>query len=284
MKKFFTGLFLLLAGFTAQAQTVEEIIAKYETAAGGREKLEGVKMLEVLSNVRMSVMGQNIDLPLTLVREKGKLFRRQVGGIMGMGDSFTMLTDTSGNLYVPGMRGFGGGGNFGGGGGRGGNGGGDNGAVLTRMTPEEVAAQQYELDCAGAFPELVNYQAKGHTAQLVGTEKISKVPCYKIKLTLKTGQVVTYFIDTNTFLVKQMEATGDMAANLTGFRSLMQAYGSSVPKNTKATINVKEWGDFKDIKYPKKAILSYGPIEAEVENGNIQINEGLEEKWYHPKP
>lgn len=286
MKKIFAGLFLMLSSFAAQSQTVEEIIGKYEAAAGGREKLEGIKMLEVISTIKMSVMGQNIDLPLTLAREKGKLFRRQIGGIMGMGDSFTMLTDTSGNLYVPGMRGFGGGGPGGGfgGGGRDGRGGGDNGATLTRMTPEEVAAQQYELDCAGAFPELVNYAAKGHTAQLLGTEKVSKVVCHKIKLTLKTGQVVTYYIDANTFLVKQLEATGDMAANLTGFRSLMQAYGSNVPKNTKAVILVKEWGDFKEIKYPKKISLSYGPVESDVENTNIQINEGLEEKWYHPKP
>ncbi len=299
MKKIFAGLFLLLAGFSVKAQTADEIIAKYEAAAGSREKLEGIKMLEVISNVKFSVMGQNIDILQTLVREKGKLFRRQVGGIMGMGDSFTMLTDTSGYLFIPGMRSFNGGGGpggggFGGGGGerrivveggagpRGDNGG--NGATLTHMKPEEVSAQQYELDCAGAFPELVNYAAKGHTAVLAGTEKVSKVPCYKIKLTLKTGQVVTYYIDQQTFLVKQMETTGDMAANLTGFRSLMQAYGSNVPKNTKATILVKEWGAFDGVQYPKKFNLSYGPIESEVENGNIQINAGLEEKWYHPKP
>ncbi len=291
MKKIFAGLFLLFSGFAAQSQTADEIIGKYEAAAGGREKLEAIKMLEVISNVKMSVMGQSIELPQTLVREKGKLFRRQVGGIMGMGDSFTMLTDTSGSLYIPGMRGFGGGGGFGGGEGRrdgggrdGGGPGGGNGATLTAMKPEEVAAQQYELDCAGAFPELVNYAAKGHTVQLAGTEKVSKVPCFKIKMTLKTGQVVTYYIDQQTFLVKQLEATGDMAANLTGFRSLMQAYGSNVPKNTKATIMVKEYGEFKGIKYPTKFTLDYGPISSDVENGNIQINEGLEEKWYHPKP
>jgi hypothetical protein len=288
MKKIFAGLFLLLAGFSVKAQTADEIIARYETAAGSREKLEGIKMLEVISSVKFNVMGQNIDILQTLVREKGKLFRRQVGGIMGMGDSFTMLTDTSGYIYVPGMRGFGGGGPGGGGFDRGGGGrdggGANNGAVLNSMKPEDVAAQQYETDCAGAFPELVNYAAKGHTAALAGTEKVSKVPCYKIKLTLKTGQVVTYYIDQQTFLVKQLEATGDMAANLTGFRGLLEAYGSKVPKSTKAVILVKDWGEFKGVKYPTKFTLSYGPIESEVENGNIQVNEGLEEKWYHPKP
>ena len=48
-----SGLFALLLSFTvlsAHAQTADEIIAKYEAAAGGREKLEGIRYLEVNSN------------------------------------------------------------------------------------------------------------------------------------------------------------------------------------------------------------------------------------------
>ena len=150
------------------------------------------------------------------------------------------------------------------------------------MKESEVAAQQYELDCAGAFAELVNYAAKGHKAELLGTEKVSKVPCYKIKMTLKSGQSVTYFIDQQTFLVKQMEATGEMAANLAGFGALMKAYGSNMRKDTKAVIQIKEYEEVKGIKYPNKLNLSFGPVESEIENSSIKINEGLEEKWYHP--
>lgn len=278
MKKLFAGLFLMMLALQLQAQTVEEVLGKYVEAAGGREKLEAIRYLEVLGNVKMGVMGQNIELPLTLVREKGKLFRRQVGGVMGMGDSFTMVTDTSGVIYVPAMRGFGG---------RGG-GGFDgmpqgNEPTITRMQPAEVTAQQYELDCAGAFGELVNYAAKGHTAELQGTEKVNKLPCYKVKMTLKTGQTVTYFIDVQTSLVKKVEATGDMALNLTGFGPMMKAFGSRIGKDTKATLLVKEYKEFKGIQYPVKTILSFGPVETEVENLTVNINEGLEEKWYHVK-
>jgi len=278
MKKLFAGLFLMMLALQLQAQTVEEVLGKYVEAAGGREKLEAIRYLEVLSNVKMGVMGQNIELPLTLVREKGKLFRRQVGGVMGMGDSFTMVTDTSGVIYVPAMRGFGGRG-----------GGGFDGMPqgnepnITRMQPAEVTAQQYELDCAGAFGELVNYAAKGHTAELQGTEKVNKIPCYKVKMTLKTGQIVTYFIDVQTSLVKKVEATGDMALNLTGFGPMMKAFGSRIGKDTKATLLVKEYKEFKGIQYPVKTLLSFGPVETEVENLTVNINEGLEEKWYHVK-
>ena len=284
MKKIIGSLFLLIGVIGVQAQTADEILAKYEMAVGGREKLEAIRYLEVNSNVKLGVMGQSIELPLTLVREKGKLFRRQIGGIMGMGDSYTMVTDTSGCIYIPAQRGFGGGGGGREGGGFGGGGGLPSVApTITPLKPEEVIAQQYELDCAGAFGELVNYTAKGHTAQLVGTEKVSKIPCHKIKMTLKTGQVVTYYIDIQTSLVKQVEAIGEMALNLTGFGPMMKAYGSRVGKDTKASMLIKEYKEFKGIQYPVKFILSFGPVESEVENTSVKINEGLEEKWYHVK-
>ncbi len=279
MKKIFIGFFSLLTFITAQSQTADEIIAKYEVAAGSREKLEGIHEMEVASTLKMGVMGQQIDLPLTLIRVKGKLFRRQIGGVMGMGDSYTMLTDTSGYVFIPAMRGMGGrgGGDFGGGFPT------SNEPTITSIKKEDVAAQQYELDCAGAFAELVNYAAKGHKAELLGTEKVSKQPCYKIKLTMKTGQSVNYYFDTQTFLVKQLEATGDMALNLTGFGSMMKAFGSNIRKDTKATMLVKEYGEFNGIKYPVKLTLAFGPVESEVENYSVKFNEGILDKWFKVK-
>jgi hypothetical protein len=253
----------------AFSQTAEEIISRYETAAGGREKLEAIRYLEINSNLAMGMMGRTIDLPLTLVKEKGKLFRRQIGGVMGMGDSFTMITDTAGYIYIPAMRGFG-----------------DmqgTPAMTSRISDAEVASQQYELDCAGAFGDLVNYAAKGHTAEYVGTEKINKVPCQKVKLTLKTGQQVIYYFDTQTGLVKQMEASGDMAANISGFGSMMKAFGRNMRKDDKAILFVKEYKDVNGLKFPAKYTLGFGPIESEIENIAIKVNEGLEEKWYHVK-
>ncbi len=288
MKKIFAGLFLLATAFTAKSQTAEEILAKYETASGGRDKLQAIKQLEVIGTLKMGMMGSNIELPLTLVREKGKLFRRQIGGVMGMGDSFTIITDTAGYIYVAAVRGFGGGGGGRGGGGDfgggpGGPGGPNSVPTITKLKPEELTAETYELDSEGPFPELVNSAAKGHTAQLVGTDKVNKVPCYKIKMTLKTGQVITYYIDQQTSLVKEVEATGDMALNLTGFGPMIKAFGSNFGKNTKAVIIVKENKEVKGVQFPLKYTLSFGPVESEVENTTVNVNEGLEEKWYHVK-
>ena len=91
-------------------------------------------------------------------------------------------------------------------------------------------------------------------------------------MTLKTGQVVNYFIDNQTFLVKQVEATGDMALNLTGFGSMMKAFGSNIRKDTKATMLIKEYGDFSGIKYPVKLVLSFGPVTSNIENLPVKIS------------
>lgn len=272
----FGCLFFLLQG---SAQTADEIITKYEAVSGGRDKLTGINNLEVFGNLKLDMMGQTMEIPLTLIQEKGKFFRRQVGGIMGMGDSFTMLTDTSGIVYIPPVRGFGGRGP-GPDGGFGGGFGSQSEPTIIHMKPDEISSQQYELNCDGPFPDLVNYAAKGSTAELAGTAKVNKAPCFKILLTLKTGQKITYFIDQQNFLVKQMEATGEMAANMTGLGSLMKAVGTSVRKDIKANIIVKEYKAFNGIQFPVKYTLNFGPVESEVENTSIKVNEGIERKWY----
>lgn len=258
------GTFLMLA---AQAQTVEEILAKYETAAGGREKLQAIKTLDVFSTLKLGIMNQTIELPITMVKEKGTLYRKQIGGIMGMGESFTMVTDTAGYIYIPPIRSFGGMESA--------------PASITKLSPEELLAEKYQLDCEGAFPELVNTVAKGHKAELLGTEKVSRIPSYKIRLTLKSGQELIYYINSQTFLVNRVEGTGNMAADLTGFGSMMKAFGRSIKKDMKATIDIKEYKEFGGIQYPSKLRMSLASLDSEIETGTVKINEGLDEKWYH---
>ncbi len=269
MKQTIVCTFLFFLAQILNAQTAEAVLAKYEVAAGGKEKLLDVKQLEVMGTVKMGVMGQEIELPITILKEQGKLFRRQLGGIMGMGDTYTIVTDTAGYVFLPAIRGFG-----------------DmqgTPASITKMNTNELSSQQYELDCAGAFAELINYAQKGHSAEIVGTEKINKVPSTKIKLTLKTGQSLLYYFDNNTGLVNKVEATGEMAANLTGFGAMMKMFGSGSNKNMKAEVFYKEYQDIKGIKYPLKYTINLGPVETQVENTTIKVNEGIDAKWYKIK-
>jgi hypothetical protein len=50
---------------------------------------------------------------------------------------------------------------------------------------------------------LLDYKTKEHAAELIGNETIGGVECIKLKLTLKWGKTITYFIDTKTYYVNK---------------------------------------------------------------------------------
>ena len=69
-------------------------------------------------------------------------------------------------------------------------------------TAEETkaAAMQSELD-----GPLVDYAAKGTRIELAGTEKVEDRDTYKLKLTLKSGDVTHVWVDAQTFLETKIE-------------------------------------------------------------------------------
>jgi hypothetical protein len=52
---------------------------------------------------------------------------------------------------------------------------------------------------------LVNYKEKGHKAELVGHDSVEGTDCYKIRLTLKNGDIRTYYLDADSFLEIKLE-------------------------------------------------------------------------------
>jgi hypothetical protein len=64
----------------------------------------------------------------------------------------------------------------------------------------KIASTQSELD---GF--LVDYAAKGTQIDLDGIEKVEDRDAYKLKLTLKSGQVTHVWVDTQTFLETKIE-------------------------------------------------------------------------------
>jgi hypothetical protein len=47
---------------------------------------------------------------------------------------------------------------------------------------------------------LVDYKEKGHKAELIGHDSVEGTDCFKIKLTLKNGDVRIYYLDADSFL------------------------------------------------------------------------------------
>jgi hypothetical protein len=78
---------------------------------------------------------------------------------------------------------------------------------LNRLDVEPYTAE--ELKAASAQPELdgplVDYAAKGTRIELAGTEKVEDRDTYKLKLTLKNGDVTHVWVDAQTFLETKVE-------------------------------------------------------------------------------
>lgn len=276
MKKAFLSLLFVAATIFTYSQTVEEVMVKYEEANGGKNRLKAIKTLQMESVMKMNMMNQSFDISLNSIRERGKLYRRQMGGIMGMGNSWTMVTDTAGYVLIPAMPNFGGA--------RGGGDGPANPSSLTisKMTGDDLKNQQHELDCAGPFPMLIDYAKKGYTAELQGTSKVNKEDCYKVKLNMKDGLSAVFYINTKNYLVQQVDATDEMAAALTGFGSLMRMMGGG-RRSLKASILYNSYKDIGGIQFPMKQIINIGPVETIVEHLDIKMNEPVDEVWYRVK-
>lgn len=275
MKKVFLSLLFASATLFTYSQTVEEVMAKYEEANGGKNRLKAIKTLQMESVMKMNMMNQSFDISLNSIRERGKLYRRQMGGIMGMGNSWTMVTDTAGYVLIPAMP------NFGGPRG-GGDGPASSGPTISKMTADDLRKQQHELDCAGPFPMLIDYVKKGYTAELQGTSKVNKEDCYKVKLTMKDGLTAVFYINTNNYLVQQVDATDEMAAALTGFGSMMRMMGGG-RRNLKASILYNSYKAIAGIQFPMKQIINIGPVETVIEHLDIKMNEPVDEVWYRVK-
>lgn len=291
MRKSLAMFFSFFMLVVAKAQTVDEILSRFETAIGSSEALDVIKTVQITSTLNFDMMGRTIDASLTTIRKQGKFFRRHISGVMGMDKSYTIITDKEGFTYIPRMRG---GGGFGGrvGGGRGGDremggggppmgdGGGSSGGGLMKLDTTQVIAQQFELDCAGPFAPLVHYAEKGNKVELLGNAKVNKVDCYKVKLTLKTGQETTYYFSTKDSLIVQSETIAKVVLDQVGLGPILTMFGATSRNNLKTTMNYSEYKSFSGIKFPSKQKLSFGALDIKLETTDVKLNEPIDAKWY----
>lgn len=168
------GLFIMsmvLVQF-AQAQSVDDVIDKYITALGGKEKLAALKSVKQSGN--LSVQGFDVAITSTRLHMKGMRADFSINGT----DNYQIITPDKGISFMP-IQGM---------------------ASPTDMSEEQVKAGQSQLDVQSS---LLNYKEKGTTVELLGTEKVDGADHYKLKITYKNGIITNYFIDgTNYRLTK----------------------------------------------------------------------------------
>ena len=88
--------------------------------------------------------------------------------------------------------------------------------------PAELASQmKQESDLDGP---LVDYQAKGHQIELMGTEDVEGAPCYKLQVTLNNGDVQYYYIDEEYYLLIKITGTTSMQGMEIDFETSFSDY------------------------------------------------------------
>lgn len=155
---------------TVKAQTADEIVNKHIEAVGGTANWK--KVTSMVQTGTMALNGMSIDVVNTVVHQKGS---RQDITIMGM-SNYVIITPTAGWMYMPVQQ----------------------KTEVEPMTEEQVKGGRDGLELQGNF---VDYKAKGNSVELLGKEDVDGTECFKLKLTKKDTNAITYFIDPKTYYV-----------------------------------------------------------------------------------
>jgi hypothetical protein len=164
MKKISLTLIAVLTATLIWAQTADDVISKYIDGLGGIEKVKSISSIYMES---VAVGPNGSEISTVVYRVQGKLYRTEMD--FGMGKFGMIVTDKGGWVSNP-----------------------RNGGAYEAAPAEMVAGQQAEMDCVSP---LLDYSAKGYSAELIGQETIEGKTCYNIKLTNKAGKSTNYFIE-----------------------------------------------------------------------------------------
>ena len=160
----------------AQAQTADEVVAKYVQARGGMDKLKAVKTVRMTGKM---MMGPGMEAPMVLEMERPNKMRMEftVQGMTGV----QAYDGKQAWMMMP---------------------------FMGKKDPEVVPAEESKdfEEQADIDGPLVDYKAKGNTVELLGKEPVEGTDAYKLKLTLKNGNVRTIFIDAENYLELKTES------------------------------------------------------------------------------
>jgi hypothetical protein len=171
---------LMLAGLallttTASAQTAEEIVAKYIKTVGGADKIQAIKTLRKMGTFNG---GGGFEAPILEENKRNNMVREE----------FSLQGLTAVNAY--------------------------DGRTGWKIEPwqgkkdaeplgeEEMKQIVEDADFDGP---LVNYQQKGNKVEFVGMEPVEGTDAFKLKVTLASGDVRYYFMDTDYYVPIKIE-------------------------------------------------------------------------------
>jgi hypothetical protein len=187
---------LVSASVPATAQTVDQIVAAYEAARGGREKWASIDSQKMTGTLYTT----GIELELTVVNKRPNLVRQDVAfAIPGQGSVvITSAFDGKSAWTINPMMGI--------------------------STPQALAGPEAEAltDQADFDGALFNYKARGHDVELVETLSEEGARVHHLRITRPDRPVVHYYIDAGTSLERRVtsEANPGSVVELSDYRSV----------------------------------------------------------------
>jgi outer membrane lipoprotein-sorting protein len=171
IRRFLSSCFVLSVLFSMQAsaQTVDELIKKNLDAKGGLQKLKAVKSVKITAKV----IQQGLEIPLVIQQKRPGMVRMDA---TFQGKSQSMAYDGQSGWKLDPFQG---------------------GTEPEKIAGDDLKEAEEQADIDGP---LVDYKEKGHKVELVGKEDMEGTPVYKLKLTLKNGDVRNIFIDAENYL------------------------------------------------------------------------------------
>jgi hypothetical protein len=158
----------------AGAQTVDEVIAKNIQARGGMEKLKAVQSLRTTSKLTQGSFRAQF-------RQENKRADkvREEFIVQGMAQVQAYDGKTGWQISPFGGR-----------------------KDPELLSQDDLKSLAVDADIDGP---LVEYKEKGHKAELVGHDSMEGTDCFKIKLSMKNGDVRYYYLDADSYLELKVE-------------------------------------------------------------------------------
>lgn len=171
------SLMLLLAGVAvAEDLTVDQVVAKNIQARGGMEKLKAVQSVRMTGKM---TVGPGMEAPVVLVEKRPKNMRLDLT-LQGM-TAVQAYDGKTGWMIMP-FQGK---------------------KDAEPMSEDDLKDAEDQADMDGP---LVDYKDKGNKVELMGKEAVEGGDAYKLKVTLKNGDVRYLYLDPDSFLEIKTES------------------------------------------------------------------------------
>jgi outer membrane lipoprotein-sorting protein len=160
----------------AAALTVDDVVAKNIQARGGVDKIKAVKTMRMTGHM---TIGPGTEAPMVIEIKRPDKLRLD---ITAQGMTLSQAYDGKAGWQINPFAGN---------------------KNAEPMSADELkeAAEQADMD-----GPLVDWKAKGHKVELVGKDKVEGTDVYKLKVTLKDGNVHYLYLDADSFLDIKGEA------------------------------------------------------------------------------